>query len=179
MFCFHPVKTKSTEFMYYMKVSEHRWNTRTWFPALRNTVFRSRKFRTTVLTGTEIGYADWLNTMFERLSFNSLSLTLQLRVLNRKTNRAVPPATCHSFIFPPHPPCCRLFWWHTSSPVPEDIVGLIMRWHESWRKADATNTHTHTHSHAGTDTCTQTHTGIQWSYILAQESTYISIHACV
>ena len=33
---------------------------------------------------------------------------MHLRVLHTKTNRSVHPATCHSFIFPPHPPWGRL-----------------------------------------------------------------------
>ena len=47
----YSVKIKSTEFIYYMKVSEQRSR----FTVLRNAVFRSRKFPTTVVFGTENG----------------------------------------------------------------------------------------------------------------------------
>ena len=51
----YPVKIESTEFIYYMFPN----NGEIPLPGiavLRNTVFRSRKFPTIVLTGTEIGY---------------------------------------------------------------------------------------------------------------------------
>ena len=112
-----------------------------------------------MLTGTKIWYVEWLNTMFERPSFNSRGLTMQLRVLHTVTNRAAHPASCHSFIFPSHPPCCRL---NTCVDRTERFVTHLVtcaRGHESWRAAEPTNTHmqAQTHTHAGTDTRTQTH----------------------
>ena len=134
-----------------------------------------------MLTGTDIRYVEWLNTMFERPSFNSRGLTMQLRVLHTVTNRAVHPAACHSFIFPPHPPWCRL---NTCVDRTERFVTHLVtcarghRWPDNVATWVMEGGRPHKHTHAGTDTytCRHRHTNVQWSYILAQEST--STHVC-